>query len=69
MPLGVHNAIFTELMAFMLVVEITDNRGWFPMWFASDSEILLHKVLQKSDVVPLVIKTKWRNYLHILLAR
>lgn len=68
-PLGQCCALHAELMAFVLAVEIASKKNWFPVWFESDSQLLVRKVKSLSTEVPWKIKNKWKNCLQILDGR
>lgn len=66
MPLGNQTKFYAEVVAFMISVEITPNKNWFPMWFESDSEILVSEVRSRSMNVPWRLKARWKNCMHPL---
>lgn len=49
---GLHTAIFAELMAFIISVEISLHVNCFPMWFESNSKVLVLKVTSLSMDMP-----------------
>lgn len=65
-PIGVQFALFAEIMAFIIAVDIACHKGWFPIWFETDSELLVIKVTSKTMDVPWRLRNKWRRCLHLL---
>lgn len=58
MPISVQFALYTEIMAFIIVVEITCYKDWFPMWFKTDFQLLVLKVSTKSIYVPWKLRNR-----------
>lgn len=69
MPLGNQKALYTELVAFMIAVEVMVHKGWFPIWFESDSEILVTKVRTRSMDLSWRLRSRWRKCLQLLSDR
>lgn len=66
LPLGIQTAIFVELMGFIVVVELTELKGWFSLWIVTDSTALVYKLMSKSMDVPWRIRVRWGKYQNIL---
>lgn len=61
-----HSALFSELSAILLGIEIARSMKWRRLWIESDSQVSISIVNQKSDNIPWRLKTRWVNCLAIL---
>lgn len=66
LTLGVNSAIYVEMMAFMVAVEIMTHKKWCLLWLESNSMILVDKVFKRSDHAPWRNKMRWRNFLETI---
>lgn len=43
-PLGVQNALYAEIVGFILVVELAFVKGWFSLWIETNFFVLVCKI-------------------------
>jgi len=60
--LGSENALFAELSAAMIAIEITYSRGYHNIWLESDSQLVI-QAFNSKQVVPWTLKNRWHNFL------
>ena len=64
--IGIHNAFYAELSAFIKAVEIAWSKNWKSVWFEMDSLTLVNCIHNTSFKPPWQLLTAWNNCLHLL---
>ena len=59
--IGVQNAFFAELLAFITAVDIAWHKGWFKIWFEMDSLTLVTSIQNDSFQPPWPLLIAWQN--------
>ena len=57
--IGIHNAFFAELLAFITAVDIAWNKGWFNIWFEMDSLSVVNCIYDQKFSPPWPLITAW----------
>ena len=58
--LGLQNALYAELVASMLAIEIAYNNGFLNLWLESDSQLVI-LAFKSNTVVPWGLRNRWQN--------